>query len=1352
MAFNIPVFPIFDVDGDITSVGPRWTKWLTRFENMLVALGVTDKERKKALLLHIAGERVNDIFDALNIEFETSEDMYEKTKKSLSEHFEPKRNVRFEIFNFRQARQMSSETLDQYHVRLRGLAKYCEFESIDNEIMSHIIQTCTSSNIRRRALRDDKLTLKNLLELACTLEMAEVQATGIEAAVAPEQMRINQVREVDKFVNKVSNNSAGYYKDTQKEINTYEHKQNSQREKKCFYCGGSYPHYKRICSAKGKICHKCGKEGHFARCCKNRGQVKQAVNSMNNERSDSMVTSEDEEARYVFVINMPDVNQSISQYGENGVNEHIPYIEISIEGTPIKMLIDSGSCVNLIDKDSYNKLSKIGILQETKTKIFSYGANAPIALIGSFTANVCYNNKKILAEFHVTEGASGCLLSYNTASRLEIIKIRVCETSTRTIKEQFPELFKGIGKLRNYQLKLEVNPEVKPVAQRCRKIPFHMREKVETEIKKLLDWGVIEKAEGATPWVSPIVIIPKPNNTEEVRLCIDMRQVNKAILRQRNPSPTIEDVLFTVNGSRWFSKIDLKSAYHQLELHPESRHLTTFATHNGLYRYCRLNFGISCASEIFQQTMADLLRGIPGVINMVDDVLVHAETEEEHDKRLILTLQRLKESGLTLNDKGEYKVQKLLFSGHVLSSEGVSINPAKAAAVAQIPPPTSISELRSLLGLFNYVARFIHNYSTRIHPLTTLLRKDVTWYWGKEQQTSFTDIRDVISSDTGLKYFNPKLKTEVACDASPVGLASILIQYSPEGVRQIVAYASRSLTEVEQRYSQLERECMAIVFGCEKFYAYVYGSEFDVVTDNKPLASLLQNPSAKLPIRLERWSLRLQPYKFKVRLCSGVQNPADYLSRAPVKHKEKEENSTQMEKYVKFVVNMAVPKAMSLTEIAQATEKDEILSVICMYVKKDQWPNKKDILEGAKAYHDIKEELAIMQDNSHILVRGTRIVLPFSLWNRAVETAHEGHQGMAKTKALLRTKIWFPGMDRMVERAVTQCTACQVVTDLHKREPLKMSPLPNRQWCEVSADFHGPLPSGEYLLVLIDEYSRYPIVEVINSTSAGCVIPVLDKIFSVFGVCEVLKTDNGPPFNSEQFRLFAEYMGFRHRRITPYWPEANAEVERFMRCIGKILRTTVVEGKIWKQELFKFLRAYRATPHSSTKIPPGNIMFRGGFHTRFPNVATTKFEIPNVAERDERAKQKMKEYADRRRRTSYHDLHVNDIVYMRQKCQNKMMAAYDHLPYKVTAVKGNMITVKRGSKMVTRNSSFFKIARGSHTTDIDDILEDDGRSEAEPNSGGQQLLNNIPVPFSTTRSHSSRNRHPPGHLADYVCV
>ena len=220
-----------------------------------------------------------------------------------------------------------------------------------------------------------------------------------------------------------------------------------------------------------------------------------------------------------------------------------------------------------------------------------------------------------------------------------------------------------------------------------------------------------------------------------------------------------------------------------------------------------------------------------------------------------------------------------------------------------------------------------------------------------------------------------------------------------------------------------------------------------------------------------------------------------------------------------------------------------------------------------------------------------------------IDIAHEGHMGVVKTQALIREKVWFPKISRSVEKKVKSCLACQVTTPGNTREPLQMSELTKQPWTELSIDFGlASTGSNEYLLVLIDAHSRFTIAEVVRSTSSNAVIPCLDKIFSEYGIPEVLRSDNGPPFNSREFNEFAKHLGFTHRKVTPYWPRANGEVERFMRTVKKVIKAAVMENKVWKQEMYKFLRNYRATPHTSTKTPPATALFGRPMKTRLPQI------------------------------------------------------------------------------------------------------------------------------------------------------
>ena len=250
-------------------------------------------------------------------------------------------------------------------------------------------------------------------------------------------------------------------------------------------------------------------------------------------------------------------------------------------------------------------------------------------------------------------------------------------------------MFKGIGQLKNVEIKLHINETVPPVAQSARRIPFHMRKKVSKELENLEQQGIIEKVEGPTPWVSPLVIIPKKNG--DVQLCVDMRMANKAINRERHPSPTVDDVIHTLNGATVFSKLDLRAGYHQLTLAPECRYITTFATHKGLRRYARLNFGTNSASEVFQKVINEQIRDIRGSLNISDDVIVFGMTQADHDKALQAVFQKFSEVGLTLNKNKS----SLTFFGFVFSAKGISSDPRKFKQFMRLvhQPQSVVSEV-----------------------------------------------------------------------------------------------------------------------------------------------------------------------------------------------------------------------------------------------------------------------------------------------------------------------------------------------------------------------------------------------------------------------------------------------------------------------------------------------------------------------------------------------------------------------------------------------------------------------------------------------------------------------------------
>ena len=404
-----------------------------------------------------------------------------------------------------------------------------------------------------------------------------------------------------------------------------------------------------------------------------------------------------------------------------------------------------------------------------------------------------------------------------------------------------------------------------------------MRKKVARELDQLEQQGIIEKVDGPTPWVSPLVITPKKSG--DVRICVDMRMANRAINRERHPTPTIDDLIHTLNGATVFSKLDLRAGYHQLTLAPESRYITTFATHKGLRRYARLNLGTNSASEIFQMVINELIRDIPEALNISDDVIVFGKTQAEHDAALQAVFRKFAEVNLTLNKKKcEFNKKSITFFGFVFSGQGISPDPKKVEAIKNAKPPTTTSGVRSFLGMATYCAKFIPNFSDTSEPLRELTKKDAKFQWSERHEQSFNKIKELLASAKVMAYFDPNKETELVTDASPSGLSAILMQNTPgEEDRRVVAYSSRALTDVERRYSQTEREALAIVWAVERLHLYLYGSHFKLITDCKPVQLIFSNPKSKPPPRIERWNLRLQGYDFEIVHTEGSQNPSDFL-------------------------------------------------------------------------------------------------------------------------------------------------------------------------------------------------------------------------------------------------------------------------------------------------------------------------------------------------------------------------------------------------------------------------------------------------------------------------------------------
>ena len=1326
---DIPPLRAFDPLTEPNSVGQRWKLWKKRFETYLAALGITDNTRKRALLLYQAGEATQEIFETLP--GTGNADDYTTAMTKLDQHFQPKRNVDFEIFKFRTAVQAAEETLDQFTTRLRKLGSTCDFADLDKELKSVIIQNCFSKRLRRFALLEPDLTLDKLLAKGRAFEISDIQASGIEESLESihlsENVNFTRARHqsFSSHRGKNGHSTAG-------------------KSRNCRNCGRPWPHTNAPCPARGKQCNSCGKPNHFAKFCRStkvpstssaptkRNSQHHTVRQVQSDCNSS--ASDDEE--YLFTVSSKD--------------RKTPKACVKIENITVEMVVDTGASIDIIDEPTFAVLQKSTnvTLLPPKTRIFAYGAATDLKVLGIFNATLESKFKFTHSIIHVVKGNYGCLLSYTTASALGLVTVSVQAIQHRTsnhqrLLEKYGNIFDGIGQLKDFSVKLHIDPTVTPVAQPARKIPFHMRKQVADKLKALESQGIIEKATGPTPWISPLVVIPKKDG--DVRLCVDMRMPNRAILRERHPTPTVDDLIHTLNGAKVFSKLDLRSGYHQLLLNEDSRYITTFQTHKGLHRYRTLNFGTSSASEVFQHAISEELRDIPYALNISDDVIVFGKTQEDHDIALESVFKRFSSRGLTLNkEKCEFSKDKLTFFGFVFSANGISPDPLKVEAIKNAPAPTTQSGLRSFLGMATYCSKFIANFSDITQPLRELTRKDAKFHWTKDHERAFNAVKATLTSDAVMSYFDPLKETELTTDASPFGLSAILAQHTPgQTDRKIVAYISRSLSDVERRYSQTEKEALAIVWAMEKLYLYLSGGHFTLITDCKPIEMILNNPASKPPARIARWYLRIQEFDFTVQHIKGTENPSDFLSRH-VTHWPTVNNSkyeTVANAYVNFLVNHAVPKAMTLSQIQEATTSDSTLQYLIMLMRSNKWDSISNItdvnvnVEELKLFSKLRNELTV-NDASNLLLRDTRIVLPSSLRNTAIQIAQKPMHNLVKTKRLLRTKVWFPHIDRMVQNMVERCLPCQANGLDSRPEPLSMNELPPSPWHTVHLDFCGPFPSGEYALVVIDAYSRFPEVEIVNSTSAKATTPKLERIFATHGIPHIIKSDNGPPFSGHEFYTFLKELGSKHKRSIPLSPQGNGLAESFMKPLQKAIRTAVTDNRNWKRAIFPFLLNYRATPHSTTGKSPAELLYNRKLHTKLPErVVESDANIhQEVKEKDCMKKEKMKIYADKKSKAAASGIEIGDSVLVRQKKDSKLSTKFNPKPYKVTSRKGARVTVCRNGHYVTRNASHFK----KLPTDVEKYVLEDNESDYcfdfdnEPKAVNEQAeLNRYPVRVRT---------------------
>ena len=723
--------------------------------------------------------------------------------------------------------------------------------------------------------------------------------------------------------------------------------------------------------------------------------------------------------------------------------------------------------------------------------------------------------------------------------------------------------------------------DAKPKFYRPRPVALSLREKVFNEIDRLRSLGVITPIKHSE-WATPIVPIVKTDGS--IRLCGDYKvTVNPVLLTDTYPLPRPDDLFAALAGGKIFSKLDLKHAYLQIPLDEASKKYTTINTQKGLFQYERLPFGVSSAPSLFQRTIENLLCHLHHVCVYIDDILVTGTDEVDHLNNLHAVLQTLEEAGLTLKQsKCKFAVPSVEYLGHIIDADGLHPSEAKVKAIREAPTPTNVTELKSFLGLLNYYHKFLPDVATVLAPLHQLLRKDTTWKWSQNQEKAFQQAKAMLHSSSILIHYDEKKPLVVACDASSYGLGAVLSHRMPDGSDLPVAYASRMLSPAEKKYSQLEKEALAIIFAVHKFHDYIYGRKFVLHSDHKPLQFLLSE-SKQIPLlassRIQRWAITLSAYNYVIQYRPGKSLPhADALSRLPLPNYP---SSVPMPQDVVLMFEHISEAIVSADDIKKWTDKDPTLSRLRQLVLSGgEVP---DDAHQLKPYLHCFTELSVA---SGCLLRGSRVIVPLQGRSTILSQLHEAHQGMSKMKSLARSYFWWPGLDKEIEDLVKKCKRCQELRALPPQTPVHPWECPKTPWTRVHIDHAGPF-LGHYFLILVDAHSRWLEAHIVPSTSSEATIKVLRHIFSTHGLPHQLVSDNGPSFTSNEFQKFMSLNGIRHSLTAPYHPRSNGLAERAVQTFKNAIKK--MDGPL-HERIARFLFSYRITPQSTTGQSPAELL------------------------------------------------------------------------------------------------------------------------------------------------------------------
>ncbi|WZY70984.1 hypothetical protein YC2023_003224 [Brassica napus] len=735
-----------------------------------------------------------------------------------------------------------------------------------------------------------------------------------------------------------------------------------------------------------------------------------------------------------------------------------------------------------------------------------------------------------------------------------------------SLVSKFRDVFQvpqGVPPDRSDPFMIELEPGTAPLS----KSPYRMAPAEMAELKKqleeLLDKGFIRPS--SSPWGAPVLFVRKKDGS--MRLCIDYRGLNRVTVKNKYPLPRIDELLDQLKGAKWFSKIDLASGYHQIPIEPNDIRKTAFRTRYGHYEFVVMPFGLTNAPAAFMKMMNSVFRDFLDefVIIFIDDILIYSKDEESHKKHLRAVLERLREHKLYAKlSKCSFWQKSIGFLGHIVSDQGISVDPEKIRAIKDWPRPRSATEVRSFLGLAGYYRKFVKGFASLAQPMTRLTGKDVKFTWAEECEECFSALKNMLTSAPVLVLPEADQPYVVYTDASITGLGCVLTQHG-----KVIAYASRQLRKHEGNYPTHDLEMAAVVFALKIWRSYLYGAKVQILTDHKSLKYIFTQP--ELNLRQRRWMEFVADYDLDITYYPGKANlVADALSRkrADVSAEREADDLDGMVRALRLNVLTTTTEALGLEAVNQA----DLLTRIRLAQGQDENLNK-------VAQND-RTEYQIARDGT-ILVNG-RISVPNdrSLKEEIMREAHKSrfsvHPGATKMYQNLKKFYHWIRMKADVAEWVAKCSTCQLIKAEHQVPSglLQSLPIPEWKWDHITMDFVTGFPTTrnkkDAVWVVVDRLTKSAHFLAIKKSDGvdQIVRKYIDEIVRLHGVPASIVSDRDSRFTSYFWKAFQKALGTRVNMSTAYHPQTDGQSERTIQTLEDMLRACVLDwGDSWEKHL-----------------------------------------------------------------------------------------------------------------------------------------------------------------------------------------